>query len=79
MNAPIYPQKLQGKTVYTKDTEEGEYDDETEEYEQIEVVSDGVILGISIDSDGDFFFLVETDGGELACWNATLCYLEDPR
>jgi len=79
MNAPIYPQKLQGKTIYTKDTEEGEYDDETEEYEQIEVVTDGVILGISIDSDGDFFFLVECDGGELASWNATLCYLEDPR
>ena len=26
MNAPIYPQKLQGKTVYTKDIEEGDYD-----------------------------------------------------
>lgn len=78
MNAPIYPQKLQGKTIYSKDVVQGEYDDETEEYDETEIVVYGTCLGISTDSDGDFFFLVEIDGGELASWNATLCYLEDP-
>jgi hypothetical protein len=63
-----------------KDTEEGEYNSKTDEYDEIVTVTDGTVIGISIDSDGDFFFLVETENGAaLESWNATLCYLEDPR
>ena len=79
MNAPIYPKSLVGTTVYSVETEEGEYNDETEEYgPEVVTVSAGEIIGVSLNSEGDFFFLVLENDGSLGSWQANGCTTIEP-
>lgn len=79
MNAPVYPKSLVGSTIYHIETEEGEYNDETEEDDDDTVtITAGTVLGISLDDVGDFFFLVEKGDGTMESWCATLCTTIEP-
>jgi len=79
MNAPVYPKSLAGTTLYHVVTEEGAYNDETEQDDpDTTTVTAGTVLGISLDGDGDFFFLVEKADGTLESWCAILCKTIEP-
>ena len=78
MNAPVYPKSLVGTTIYYIETEEGEYNSETEEYDEDVTVTPGTILGISLDNDGDFFFLAEKADGTLESWISSMCSTMEP-
>jgi hypothetical protein len=85
MNAPIsvvLPVSLVGETIYYPDTEEGEYDEDKDEYgPEVKFYHTGLVLGISVDSDGEVILLVEVEGTarKLGHWHAGSCALALPK
>jgi len=74
VNAPIYPKSLVGTTIYYAEIVDGEYNDETEAYDDDTVtVTAGIVMGISLDEAADFHFLAEKGDGTLVSWPATDC------
>lgn len=71
MNAPVYPKSLVGTTIYHLHVDE--------DGEETGLITAGTVLGISLDRDGDFFFLIEKGDGTLESWGAVLCATMEPR
>lgn len=78
MNAPVYPKSLVGTTIYSIDITEGDYNETTEEYEEIITYTAGEVIGISLDDEGDFYFLVQQEDGSLSSWSANSCTTVEP-
>lgn len=79
MNAPVFPKSLVGTIIYTVETEDGPYNDETDEYgPDVVTVVAAEIIGISLDAEGDFHFLVQHENGDLFSWAANACTTIEP-